>query len=86
MLSENNCFWLILSDPAIIQKCMASISELIMGKILTVHHHRIEKKFHYNGFEINSERDIKSVYSRLIISSLMRKSREILERLQWNIN
>ena len=33
-----------------------------MGKILTVHHHGIEKKFHYDGFEINSERDIKSVF------------------------
>ena len=42
-----------------IQKC--SISELSVGKILTVHHHGIEKKFHYDGFEINSERDIKSV-------------------------
>ena len=38
-----------------------SISELSVGKILTVHHHGIEKKFHYDGFEINSERDIKSV-------------------------
>ena len=38
---------------------MASISELSVGKI--VHHHGIEKKFHYDGFEINSERDIKSV-------------------------
>ena len=28
-----------------------------MGKILTVHHHGIEKKFHYDGFEINSERN-----------------------------
>ena len=44
-----------------IQKCMASISELSVGKILTVYHHGIEKKFHYDGFEINSERDIKSV-------------------------
>ena len=34
---------------------MASISEL------TVYHHGIEKKFHYDGFEINSERNIKSV-------------------------
>ena len=39
----------------------SSISELSVGKILTVHHHGIEKKFHYDGFEINSERDIKSV-------------------------
>ena len=39
---------------------MASTSELIVGKFLTVHHHGIEK-FHYDGFEINSERDIKSV-------------------------
>ena len=40
---------------------MASISELSVAKILTVYHHGIEKKFHYDGFEINSERDIKSV-------------------------
>ena len=40
---------------------MASISELSVGKILTVHHHGIEKKLHYDGFEINSERDVKSV-------------------------
>ena len=40
---------------------MASISELSVGKILTVYHRGIEKKFHYDGFEINSERDIKSV-------------------------
>ena len=44
-----------------IQKCMASISELSVGKILTVYHHGIEEKFHYDGFEINSERDIKNV-------------------------
>ena len=29
--------------------------------ILTVHHHGI-KKFHYDGTEINSERDIKSAF------------------------
>ena len=53
---------------------MASISELSVGKILTVYHHEIEKKFHYDGFEINSERDIKSVlqiassdYYRLLV-------------------
>ena len=40
---------------------MASISELSVGKILTVYHHGIEKKYHYDSFEINSERDIKSV-------------------------
>ena len=50
---------------------MASISELSVAKILTVYHHGIEKKFHYDGFEINSERDIKSVL-QIIISSLMR--------------
>ena len=33
-----------------------------MLKMLTVHHHGIEKKFHYDGFEINSERDIKSLF------------------------
>ena len=41
---------------------MASISELNVGKSLAMHHHGIEKKFHYDGFEINSERDIKSVF------------------------
>ena len=41
---------------------MASISELRVGKILTAHHHGIQKKFHYDGFEVNSERDIKSVF------------------------
>ena len=40
---------------------MASISELSVGKVLTVCHHGIEKKFHYDGFEITSERDIKRV-------------------------
>ena len=40
---------------------MAIISELSVGKILTGYHHGIEKKFHSDGFEINSERDIKSV-------------------------
>ena len=40
---------------------MASISELSVGKILTVYHHGIEKKLHYDGLKINSERDIKSV-------------------------
>ena len=39
---------------------MASIPELSVG-IVTVNHHWIEKKFHYDGFEINSEKDIKSV-------------------------
>ena len=39
-----------------------SISELSVGKILTVHYHGIGKKFHYDGSEINSERDIKSVF------------------------
>ena len=39
---------------------MASISELTVGKILTVYHHRIEKKFNYDVFEVNSKRDIKS--------------------------
>ena len=40
---------------------MASISELSVGEILTAYHHGIEKKFYYDGFEINSERDMKSV-------------------------
>ena len=40
---------------------MAGISELSVGKTLTVYHHGIKKKFHYDGFEINSERDLKSV-------------------------
>ena len=40
---------------------MASISKLSVVKILTVYDHGIEKKFLYDGFEINSKRDIKSV-------------------------
>ena len=40
---------------------MASISELSVGKILAVYHHGIEKNFYYDGFEINSDWDIKSV-------------------------
>ena len=32
-----------------------------VGTLLTVQHHGIKKKLHYDGFEINSERDIKSV-------------------------
>ena len=32
-----------------------------MGKILTVHHHAIENKFHEDSFEINPERVIRSV-------------------------
>ena len=40
----------------------ASISELSVDKILTVYHHGIKKKFHYDGFEIYSERDIKIVW------------------------
>ena len=40
---------------------MASMSELSVAKILTVYHRGIEKKFHCDGFEIKSERDIKSV-------------------------
>ena len=64
-----------------IQKCMASISELSVGKILTVYHHGIEEKFHYDGFEINSERDIKSVLE-IDYYFTDEKSREILESLQ----
>ena len=45
----------------IIQKCMACISELSVGKIFTAYHDGIDKKFHYAGFEIHSERDVKSV-------------------------
>ena len=40
---------------------MASISEPSVCKTLTVYYRGIEKKFHYDAFEINSERDIKSV-------------------------
>ena len=40
---------------------MSSISELNMGKILTMYNPGIEKKVHYDGLEINSEKDIKSV-------------------------
>ena len=36
------------------------MSELSVGKILTVYHHGIQKKFHYADFEINSESNIKS--------------------------
>ena len=60
---------------------MASISELSLGIILTVHHHGIEKKFHYDGFEINSERDIKSVL-QIDYYFTDKKYREILESLQ----
>ena len=64
---------------------MSSIPELSVGKILTVHHHRIEKNVHYYGFEINSERDIKSVF-QIDYYFTYEKSREILESLQYNIN
>ena len=40
---------------------MGSISELNVGEILLVYHNGIEKKFHYDGFEVNSERYIKIV-------------------------
>ena len=60
---------------------MASISELSASKSLTVHHQGIEKKFHYDGFEINSERDNKSVY-HIDYQFTDDKSREILESLQ----
>ena len=60
---------------------MASICELSVGKILTVYHHGIEKKFHYDGFEINSERDIKSVL-QIDYYFTDEKSREILGGLQ----
>ena len=48
--------------------------------ILTVHHHGIEK-FHYDGFEINSERDFKSVF-QIDYQFTDEKSREIFESLQ----
>ena len=60
---------------------MASISELSVGKILTVYHHGIEKKFHYDGFEINSERDINSLL-QIDYYFTDEKYREILESLQ----
>ena len=60
---------------------MISISELSVGKIFTVYHHGIEKKFHYDGFEIHSERDIKSVL-QINFNFTDVKSREILESLQ----
>ena len=51
-----------------------------MGKILTVHHHGIE---FYDGFEINSERDTKSVFQiGYYFTDHDEKSREILESLQ----
>ena len=40
---------------------MAGIFELSVGKMLTVYHHGIEKKLPYDGFKIDSERDIKSL-------------------------
>ena len=40
---------------------MASISELNVGNILTMHNPEIGKKIHYDGLEIHSERDIKRV-------------------------
>ena len=58
---------------------MASISELSVGKILTVHHHGTEKNFHYDGFEINS--DIKGVF-QIDYQFTNEKSSEILENLQ----
>ena len=60
---------------------MVSISELSVGKILTVYHHGIEKKFHYDGFEINSESDVKSVL-QIDYYFTDEKAREILESLQ----
>ena len=52
-----------------------------MGKILTAHHHGIEKKFHYDDFEINSERNIRSVF-QIDYQFIDEKSGEILENLQ----
>ena len=60
---------------------MATISELSVGKILIVYHHGIEKKLHFDGFEINSERDIKSVL-QINYQFTDEKSRSILESLQ----
>ena len=45
-----------------------------------LYHHGIEKKFHYGGFEINSERDIKSVL-QIEFQFTNEKSREISESL-----
>ena len=59
---------------------MTSTSELSLGKVLTVHHHGIENKFHYDGFQINSERDMKSVLE-IDYQFTDEKSREILESL-----
>ena len=52
-----------------------------MGKILTVYHYGIKKKFHYDGFEINFERDIKSVL-QIDYYFTDEKSREVLESLE----
>ena len=60
---------------------MASIFELSVGKILTLHHHGIEKKFHYDGFQINSECAVKSVL-QIDYYFTDEKAREILESLQ----
>ena len=60
---------------------MASISELGVGKILTVHHHGIKKKFHYDDCKSNSERNIESVF-QIDYYFTDEMSAEILEGLQ----
>ena len=50
---------------------MASISELSVGKILTVYHRGIEKKFYMMVLKLILKEILKVCY-RLIISSLMR--------------
>ena len=45
----------------------------------------LRRSSHYDGFESNSERDIKSVF-QIDYQFTDEKSREILESLQQNIN
>ena len=45
----------------------------------------LRRSYHYDGFEINSERDIKSVF-QIDYQFTDEKSREILESLQGNVN
>ena len=45
----------------------------------------LRRSFHYDGFESNTERDIKNLF-RIGYQFTDEKSREIFESLQWNIN
>ena len=50
---------------------MAGISELCVGKILTVYHRGIEKNFYMMVLKLILK-GISKVYDRLIVTSLMR--------------